>query len=426
MKSEPYYKSKFISAWDDLICHTTATNPKAEGFPRGQAKTLIFSQSNGFVGSTNPFWKSQVLNVQSATTTASGQFRTYKQAFLSSELSYSDRLNKRELFVEWYGHVPLPLGSVSAPSAFTKTQADNRAKARFLQSLDDVLSSVELGQDLGEYKETVHGCTKPLHSLRNHVLSYFDSVTKLKRSFKQGNPGLLKAVADTYLEWTFGWKPLASDVADAFVGLQNRSRHFNTQPIQAKGKEFYGGGSITNIHSADGLSLSDLRSNTKTQLSYTVRYKGMVKQVLTSGSLPISQVLQIDLPHFIPTAWDLIPYSFIVDYFTNAGDVIRSYSARTNLVAWCVRTIREVHDHEIYTYTTNQAQKIATLVCLSRKDDAVNSKVSDITWSRSAIDPTVSLRPALAFQLPNSDKPWLNIAALLLGRTKALVPLIRV
>lgn len=41
----------------------------------------------------------------------------------------------------------------------------------------------------------------------------------------------------------------------------------------------------------------------------------------------------LTIQEFVPTVWELIPYSFVVDYFTNIGDVVNyAYSANLNWV----------------------------------------------------------------------------------------------
>lgn len=387
---------------------------------------MLHIGDNSFSGSTNPFWKDQVRNVKDATTSASGVVYDVTNPWVSAQAAFRDHFNVL-IKTEIAGYPSFGTPTFLSPSASDMSKTDDRAKVKFLERLDSVLSSVELGQDLGEYKETVHGITNPLGQMRKQVLSYLDSVAKLKRGYKKDAPGLLKALADSYLEWTFGWKPLSLDIADAIVGLQNRARHYNVVPIQAGCRNVV---SATTSRSGptplDSFSLIDLSTNVRSQTTYTVRYKGVVLRKLQNSTIPVNEVLQLDLPHFIPTVWDLIPYSFIVDYFTNVGDVIRAYSARTQYIAWCCKTTRTEMKYEKYSsYTPSLASHPASTGQWEQvRTDGQTSRAIKTSFTRGSVDPQTALRPALHFEMPNSEKPWINIAAILASRISHLVPLI--
>ena len=43
---------------------------------------------------------------------------------------------------------------------------------------------------------------------------------------------------------------------------------------------------------------------------------------------------------FVPTLWELIPYSFLVDYFTNVGGIIASWSYRSLGTDWVAKNVK--------------------------------------------------------------------------------------
>jgi hypothetical protein len=373
-----------------------------------------------FSGFTNPFWKSEIANAQSATTTASGKSIEYSVGFITGEKRIVNAgVNPDTISTEMWGNpkISLPSGGNVSPS--DATEANNRAISKFLDKLDSAQSAVEAGQDFGELKETLHGVTNPLSSLRGKLVKYFDSLTKAKSRYRT-KTDLHKVLADTYLEFTFGWIPLAKDVGDAIVGLQNADRHFSLIPLQAKGKVAYGGSyTPRGTISSDPFGLMDHYQSARNSSSYKVRYKGMYKHERDGNPPSTSEILQLDLPHFIPTAWDLLPYSFVVDYFTNVGDVVRAYSARKTSLAWCLKTTRQINTAEYYDEIVPRPLSAGQKL-LSWRADGCHSRVEVVSFTRAAFDPN-SLIPVLRFEIPHG-KPWVNIAALLLGRTKALVP----
>jgi hypothetical protein len=426
-QSRPFFKTTKVSYRKDVHSHTKADNPNTDVTSDLDTGTVLVG-TNLFTGSTNPLWKYQVLNDLPATTAASGTRYDYSQAWVTGEKVMYSILNRRLMTAELYGHpaVEQPVTS-TPPDASTMSKTDDRAKRKFLDKLDSALSSVELGQDLGEYKETVHGVTNPLKGLRDLSLSYLDKLTKARRSFPRDKIALSKALADSYLEWTFGWKPLALDIADAIVGLQNRAQRFARVPIEASANEVYFGNTANVSTISDSFSFLNLSGVSRNQCSYSVRYKGSVKVDLVNGSLPVNRVLQLDLPHFIPTVWDLIPYSFVVDYFTNVGDIIRAYSARTNNLAWVNRTTRTVYRNDtVHTVKDSKGQVgQGVWTPIGLREDGQNSWSQRTDFTRVNYPPGNLNVMAFHFELPNSEKPWENIAALLLSRLKPLVPFFR-
>lgn len=419
------FKSDYVGSVHDFVWNSFGDGAPSSSGSDGQSS---FSGMNVLSGVTNPRWRDQVRNVVDATTPLSGTLYSFSQDWVSAERTLfapqgGFAVNRQR--VEHFGHVSVPnYGSYTADSSKI-TQIENRAIRRFLEKLDSTLSSVELGQDLGEYKETIHGITKPVQSLRHHVLSYFDSIKKLKRSYQTGDPGLMKAVSDTYLEWTFGWKPIASDIADTIVGLQNRSRHFAVVPIHASAHDDFSPTEIFGYGNADNYSFMRHRYHDISRSSYKVTYQGVVRTGVVNGTIPVHKVLQLDLPHFIPTVWDLIPYSFVVDYFVNVGDIIRALSACTNRIAWAKKTTRSTYridrDFQVESFSSvptgfqEESCRPAGGRSFLERTDVV----------RSSISPSLQLLPEVQFTLPTSSKPWENMGFLIANRISKLVPLVK-
>jgi hypothetical protein len=116
----------------------------------------------------------------------------------------------------------------------------------------------------------------------------------------------------------------------------------------------------------------------------------------------------------LPTIYELIPYSFVVDYFTNLGDVISAWSHQAIRPDWAQRTVgfekgvsRELQDN------TSQYIRSTSKVYLGNSFVPGKFKRTEGTISRSSGLPSDAL-PELHFELPNAHQ-IVNLAFLFDG-----------
>lgn len=375
--------------------------------------STLISFLNTRIGGEDPRWRDQIRDGASAVTDLTGEEVTFSAGFNDLVVDIGTSHNNHDRW-EYYGYLPdTTLPSIVAPSSSVAKDTENRALRKLYDAYNSAISSVESGQDFGEYHQSLKSFLAPADSLRKHVLSYFPAVMKRTKG-KRGVP-LHKALAETYLEWHFGWKPLAEDVADAYVGLQNRHNHYDVLPIEGSARGLYDGTTSNGGFSQAIGSIIPI-SKVKTVSSYFVRYKGAVSTGAQDGSFSARQVLQLDLPHFLPTAWDLIPYSFIADYFVNIGEIVRAYSLGLRGCRWLLRDqITEVVKTIQYDCTVNWPNNphpeyhLYELVRSGSSDWVRRRQVLRNNWNPAA---TV---PSLQFSLPTSPWPYLNLGALILA-----------
>jgi hypothetical protein len=118
-------------------------------------------------------------------------------------------------------------------------------------------------------------------------------------------------------------------------------------------------------------------------------------------------LIGFDLSSWAPTLWELIPYSFLIDYFSNIGDVIRGWSQMGVRLAWCNRTSRKTFTKTAWSSPSGvfpaQAFSAAKFVC------------TRVRVSRASYSGTTVPKPILEIPSLGSLK-WLNIAALIANR----------
>jgi hypothetical protein len=124
---------------------------------------------------------------------------------------------------------------------------------------------------------------------------------------------------------------------------------------------------------------------------------------------------------FVPTAWELMPWSFLVDYFTNIGDILTSSVTDTSSVRWVNRSIIKTSTLKARIAVDGPASISAIGAGWS---GFVTSDPCEIEFKRK----TVSRSPGVGISLPTfqlsfdlGDGQLGNIAALL-GQCRLLHP----
>jgi hypothetical protein len=300
------------------------------------------------------------------------------------------------------------------------SSADNLAKTRFVQKLREVQTTFQGGVFLGELNETLRMLSSPAKSLRKGLVSYLGTLKKRRRQVKRVSPrkrlsAARRVIADTYLEYAFGWRPLIHDIDDAMKTLAN-SRFTSEEkwrPVNASGKDEVYSTSFSEVLST-GL-ISSIKVRVEEYAKKEVTYRGCVSVEHPSNSFGTHSGNFLE--DFVPTVWELIPYSFLVDYFTNIGDIISAATYLRSHVRWMART--EVDFTSSEAKDTLVTPNSSTTLSIEAKCQRVQEFRSRKAFSRAPY--TGSLVPSLEFTIPGFGTKWVNMGALLAAQ-RALVP----
>lgn len=433
--SESYNRNSGFKAYahsenyDYLLIDPRQTPILIQHYSGSRQNVVHFAVQPSTVGYKNPFWRDQVRKLENACTSFTGiDYSEDPRPFVSLDQSILYRRQSDGVVVYRYasagysGLTSVTPPAYSDPPGSVITDVTNRCIRDFLKSVDSAQSSLEAGQDLGEWKQTLEAVHHPLNSLKTGILNYLLALKKRKRKYP--NPKVLKKVlADTYLEFHFGWQPLVADVAQAIADI-GRFR-FPAIPVRGRAKSTYSRTTTTVLGGYD-FPVTHTHSYDETS-TYEVRYKGMLrpKNLGSDGRLSLAQSLQLTPDKWLPTAWDLLPYSWMSDYFVNIGDIITGLSAAMSIdLAWGVNTSRHHIDrmyHEVSMpdpYIQEPGYDIIEHV------NSVHGGTCH-TWAKKVNRSpllTSDLIPRLEFSIPKSQYPFYNMGAILLQQSSRLVP----
>jgi len=243
----------------------------------------------------------------------------------------------------------------------------------------------------------------PLQGIRGLLGDYMGDLGR-KRGRAPKSPGRRrKYVADTWLEYSFGLKPFISDIvsaseavsrlANGFVPAEKVSVTRSAETVVYESPYGQGTNGFLAWHQS-----ALIKDRTK------VRVYGAVKLENSGGSYPAVVGLRTDL--FIPTLWELVPYSWLVDYFTNVGQIVEAACFNTSRLSYWGATI--VGEREQITRCHGDATNPETSGYISSSFSGGNQTMTTKSFTRI---PRPYLLPSLAFHVPNKFSKWANMAA---------------
>jgi hypothetical protein len=323
-----------------------------EGAP-GITGTSYFKQFTDTVtGRQNPQYRDQIKKGINAGTPSSGARYVAKAADVSGSRNFysanpatydPNQLGTIHRKGSFSGQATVT-GSLILPAlpltGAAVTSADNQAIQKLYSQIKGIQSSVNTGEDLAEFGKTLKMLRNPLQSL---IRLSHDVVNGHLAAFNYNKAKhIAKALADTTLEYNFGIRPIISSVAKGMVGLQNRDYIARYFPINAKGQ--FDTSTVDEGSQFSGIFASrwTLRSNIKT----TVRYKGMWALGADFDRRSVQDVLGWNYRDIIPTVYNLIPYTWLLDYVTNTGNIVDSLSVPWSGMRWCMKTVRKEASNE--------------------------------------------------------------------------------
>jgi len=374
----------------------------------------------------NPAWNASVKSHKGATTPCSGErytFLGHTSGLVESSLIRVAGGGARETTRRYAGDLITPndIGALNHyVDPILEDRVDRIAVVGFLNKAANTCRSLQGGVFIGEIKETLHLLTRPGKGIRLLLNEYHRDVKRRLKSFKRFgsriDPSYIKdankVVSDTWLEWSFGLKPLMSDVKSGSEALAELA----TRAFELKHVSFYyheGSDALPGSSYATYIKAYNLYTR------YTIRQKAVqdissriIGQVICEVLSPIAmadEILGITPQDIIPTIWELIPYSFLVDYFTNMGDVIQAWSFPQQKLAWHNKTIRRVNSREIVGSFLDVANADPNYIPGHHTAPSVHVKISAVRFDRSGNSLGI---PTLVFQIPGFSTKWMNIAAL--------------
>ena len=281
-------------------------------------------------------------------------------------------------------------------------EATNECSSLFFKKLRDAQRAISGPTFVGELRQTLRMIKRPASSLRDYTISWANRTRKKTKGLK-GKP-LSKALTDSYLEYQFGVKPL---LADTKAGAQAMARLLTGYRVTRVSAYAVREAASVTWRNETVYVFSDMNGDQVNRRTAVVAARaGLRAQAKSSCEPSLNALLEVtgfNWSEFVPTAWELLPWSFLVDYFSNVGNVLTAVTTDVSQLAWYSRGTK-------YTRTLSWRPK------LKQKYDAFTSISEQFCggWETSRVEVTrtgVIQYPSLSFQIPGIGQVA-NMAAL--------------
>jgi hypothetical protein len=190
-------------------------------------------------------------------------------------------------------------------------QAYDRLKGKLYTQAALGVDFVETRQSLAMIAKATSTILRSFNQVRK--FNFLGAAQTLRLAYVPKGVSARKSAANNWLEYHFGWEPLVRDVYDSIEIINNPLKSYES----AKGS-----GKVQEVFSVSENFTSITRT---TDVVRTTRVQqGAAVRGINNGAL--HSLDQFGLLNPLSIAWEIVPFSFVIDWFANVGQVLSSYS----------------------------------------------------------------------------------------------------
>jgi hypothetical protein len=282
-------------------------------------------------------------------------------------------------------------------------QADSKLLKSYLNATEEWRG----GNFFAEFGETVEMLLHPLRSVYRRTWTFVGRLGKL-RKIAERDPILYgKLIANLWLGFVFGVKPLISDINDFTETLTRYQSDYKADVLRIGAHGYSRTSLVSDVVDVGGAyPIGPINSERTITKDGHVFYKGAVGAAPSYGKRTLAQ-FGFDEFDIIPAVWEAIPLSFLLDYFLNVQEVLDSMRYWKADLRWLQQTVRNSCTMNYRNPTPDASLKPFYSVTVS--DSGFYASAAVVT--RTAVGSLPY--PGWQFKHPAfSSLKWLNVAAL--------------
>lgn len=303
--------------------------------------------------------------------------------------------------------------------------AQAQARTHALRKIRDLQTPFQAGVFGGEARELLRFLRSPLSQSFKLTESFFKAAKRMPQAFKKSadrkaaiiNKGekyvnnITKDMSDLWLQYRFGILPLVQDMKSIIELLKDKvdvETHFKNRT--------YGSSSTatTTVNTNFGIAtnMRGIRSLTIENKAECFIHFGVMWELLNRAEEFHTRVADnLDsIEEVTITAWELLPFSFLVDYFVNVGDIISSSLTPQSTVNYSSESVvrTQIQQLALSDFRNIGSGESANNGVIVKSLPHVTVKIRRVDRVGGSIGV-----PPMIFHLPGSNIKYMNIAALL-------------
>jgi len=322
----------------------------------------------------------------------------------------------------------------AAPAALSTnvTRAEANALTKVLKKIESEQQHMNAPAFFAEFGDVMRQFKHPASAIMGLTKTRLERLARERKGLVgnsyQKKTRWAEIVSSTYLEYAFGLAPLIADSKKAAEALARW--HLDSDPdlpkrlkkrVIGRAEEVAsdsntGNVSFSPIASEPGHTAQKRRVTT-TRVQYVVGLQGEITADYASNDR-LLDLLGFKPSNILPAVWEAVPWSWLIDYFTNVGNVLNAAVTNTTRVAWISKSV--TNRTEVYYTTQLRVDKFVKAAAASGY--SINGpllvkgngsiKVTGTTMDRTV--PSSLGVPPLAFEHPFEDiKKITNMVAVL-------------
>lgn len=304
--------------------------------------------------------------------------------------------------------------------------AISECETQFLLAANKRLTTFKGATFVGELRETIRMIRNPAKNLFAALYRHHGVVKRRLRGVKGGvyrsgtfvstRPSAAstasRIIADSWLLFRFGVKPLLNDIDDGTRALSD----YLYRKFPPRTHVSVGARRVSKTTVLDGSESSftpfAYKLERLEECNVHVVYRGGVSLLLDDSiGRSTTRHFGFNWSEVALAGWEIIPYSFLADYFVNIGETLEAAMFPRSQLLWSNRTIRKFQSTKRYVARQSCRSTNALPIIQIHRGEGAHCTLTTQSIVRERVTPST---PQLAFRVPGTlDLKWLNIAALL-------------